>query len=236
MKRSKKYLKRLEKLDKERLYSPSEAFKLLKEESTANFDETIEVHLRLGVNPKDSSQQVRGTVNLPHGTGKKVKVAVFSQGEKIKEAEEAGADFVGAQDLVDKVAKGFTDFDVAIATPDMMSSLAKLGKVLGPKGLMPNPKSGTVTFEVGKTVKALKKGKIEYKVDKFGIVHLILGKVSFEEKTLLENYFVLLEEIMRAKPSGAKGKYVRSITLTSTMGPGIKIDSTKTKETLEEAA
>lgn len=235
MKRSKKYRQILEKIDKKALYSPGEALRLLKQNTTANFDQTVEVHIRLGIDPKKSDQQVRGTVTFPQGTGKAVRIAVFAQGEKVREAQEAGADIVGAEDLVQKIQQGWADFNAAVATPDMMSSVGKLGKILGPKGLMPNPKSGTVTFEVAKAVRDLKRGKIEYRVDKFGIIHLVLGKISFSEEALLENYLTLLNEIIRAKPAAAKGRYIRSITLTTTMSPGIKVDPTKTRELLREA-
>ncbi|HDP70232.1 MAG TPA: 50S ribosomal protein L1 [Actinobacteria bacterium] len=234
MKRSKRYKEVLEKVDLERQHAPLEAVKQVKENAKAKFDETIEVHIKLGVDPRKADQQVRGTVVLPHGTGKSVKVAVFAQAEKAQEAKEAGADFVGAADLVEKVNGGWVDFDVAVATPDMMSSVGKLGKVLGPKGLMPSPKSGTVTFDVGKAVKDIKAGKIEYKLDKTGNIHVIIGKASFSVKDLVENYGALLDEINRAKPAAAKGKYLKNISVTSTMGPGIKVDSSKTRDLLEE--
>lgn len=236
MKRGKKYREVLEKVDRNKLYSPLEAVKLLKEISNAKFDETVEAHIRLGVDPRKADQQVRGTVSLPHGTGKTVRVAVFAQGEKAKEAEEAGADFVGAADLAEKVQGGFFDFDVAIATPDMMATVGKLGKLLGPRGLMPNPKAGTVTFDIGKTVKDVKAGKIEYRLDKFGIVHSVIGKKSFPVEKLIENYQALIEEIIRAKPAAAKGKYIKSISLSATMSPGIKVDTTKTRDLMEEEA
>lgn len=219
-----------------RIYSPAEAARLLKTLETAGFDETVEVHIKLGVNPRHADQQVRGTLMLPHGTGKSVRVAVFAKGDKATEAEEAGADVVGAEDLATKVEQGFLDFDAAIATPDMMGVVGKLGRVLGPRGLMPNPKAGTVTFEVGKAVQDMKGGKIEYRTDKFGVVHVIIGKKSFEERQLVENYAEFLDELIRAKPAAAKGKYLRSITLTSTMGPGIPVDTTKTRALLEEEA
>jgi large subunit ribosomal protein L1 len=234
MKKSKKYRAGAEKIDREKLYSPLEAVKLLKDISTAKFDETVEVHMRLGVDPRKADQQVRGTVSLPHGTGKTVRVAVFAQGEKAREAEEAGADVVGAADLAEKVEKGWFEFDVAIATPDMMGTVGKIGKILGPRGLMPNPKAGTVTFDVGKTVRDVKAGKIEYRVDKFGIVHSIIGKASFSEQNLVENYQSLMEEILRAKPSAAKGKYLKSISFAMTMSPGVHIDTTKTRDLMEE--
>lgn len=236
MKQGKKYREALAKIDREKLYSPLEAVKLLKELANAKFDQTMEIHIRLGVDPRKADQQVRGTVSLPHGTGKTVRVAVFAQGDKAKEAETAGADIVGAADLAEKVQAGFFDFDVAIATPDMMATVGKLGKLLGPRGLMPNPKAGTVTFDVGKTVKDVKAGKIEYRVDKFGIVHSVIGKASFPVENLIDNYQTLIEEIIRAKPAAAKGKYIKSISLSTTMSPGVKVDTTKTRDLMEEEA
>ncbi len=236
MKQGKKYREALAKIDRGKLYSPLEAVKLLKELANAKFDQTMEIHIRLGVDPRKADQQVRGTVSLPHGTGKTVRVAVFAQGEKAKEAETAGADIVGAADLAEKVQAGFFDFDVAIATPDMMATVGKLGKLLGPRGLMPNPKAGTVTFDVGKTVKDVKAGKIEYRVDKFGIVHSVIGKASFPVENLIDNYQTLIEEIIRAKPAAAKGKYIKSISLSTTMSPGVKVDTTKTRDLMEEEA
>lgn len=227
MKRGKVYATVAEKIDREKLYSPLEAIRLIKENGVAKFDETIDVAIKLGVDPRKADQQVRGTVFLPHGTGRKICIAVFAQGEKIKEAESAGADLVGSQELVDDVAKGKIDFDVAIATPDMMGSVGKLGKILGPRGLMPNPKSGTVTFDVAKAVKDAKAGKLEYRTDKAGIVHLVIGKISFDERALAENYAAVIDEIIRAKPAAARGRYIRSIVLSSTMGPGIKVDTTR---------
>lgn len=236
MKKSKKYREVLSKIDREKLYSPLEAVRLLKDIANARFDETVETHLRLGVDPRKADQQVRGTVALPHGTGRTVRVAVFAQGEKAREAEAAGADVVGAADLAEKVSKGWFEFDVAIATPDMMSTVGKLGKLLGPRGLMPNPKAGTVTFDVGKAVKDVKAGKIEYRVDKFGIVHSVIGKISFPVEKLIENYQALIEEVIRAKPSAAKGKYIKSISISTTMSPGIKVDTTKTRDLMGEDA
>jgi len=221
-------------VDPLRLYSPLEAVRLLKAMNTANFDETMEVHMKLGINPRHAEQQVRGTMMLPHGTGKTLRVAVFAKGDKATEAQEAGADIVGAEDLAAQVEAGMLDFDAAVATPDLMGVVGKLGRVLGPRGLMPNPKAGTVTFDVGKAVRDMKAGKIEYRTDKFGVVHLIIGKKSFEERSLVENYGELLDEIIRAKPAAAKGKYLRSITITSTMGPGMAIDTLKTRELMEE--
>jgi large subunit ribosomal protein L1 len=223
-------------LEPGRVYSPLEAVRLLKAMETANFDESVEVHMKLGVNPRHAEQQVRGTLMLPYGTGRSIRVAVFAKGDKATEAQEAGADVVGAEDLAAQVEGGFLDFDAAIATPDLMGVVGKLGRVLGPRGLMPNPKAGTVTFDVGKAVKDMKAGKIEYRTDKFGVIHLVIGKKSFEEAQLVENYGELLDEILRAKPAAAKGKYLRSITITSTMGPGIPLDTSKTRGLLEEEA
>lgn len=234
MKRGKKYQEASKNVEEDKLYSPLEAIKFIKDNaSKSNFDETVEAHIRMGLDPRQPDQQVRGTVVLPHGTGRKVRVGVFAQGEKVTEAEEAGADIVGAQDLADKIKAGWDDFDVLVATPDVMSIVGKLGRILGPR--MPNPKSGTVTFDIAKTVKDIKAGKIEYRLDKYAIIHTIIGKASFSEKDLVENYGVLLEEIIRAKPSGAKGKYIKSITLSATMGPGVKIDPNITRGFFEEA-
>ncbi|GAB4247397.1 MAG: 50S ribosomal protein L1 [Thermoleophilia bacterium] len=233
-KHSRRYVEAREAVDPEKKYSPVEAIRLLKGLKSAKFDETVEVHMKLGVNPRHADQQVRGTLMLPHGTGQTVRVAVFAKGDKATEAQEAGADIVGAEDLAEKVEKGEIDFDVAIATPDMMGVVGKLGRVLGPRGLMPNPKAGTVTFDVGKAVQDTKAGKIEYRTDKFGVVHVVIGKKSFSERQLVENYAEMLDEIIRAKPASAKGKYLRSITITSTMGPGIAVDTTKSRNLLEE--
>jgi len=221
-------------IDRERAYSPLEAIRLLKELATAKFDETIEAHFRLGLNVRHADEQLRGTLMLPHGTGREVRVAVFAEGDKAREAEEAGADVIGSGDLAAKVEEGFTDFDVAIATPDQMGNVGKLGRVLGPRGLMPNPKTGTVTFDIAKAVKDAKAGKLEYRTDKTANVHVAIGKKSFTEKDLLENYAALVEEIIRAKPSAAKGRYIEQITLASTMGPGIHVDSQKTRGIVEE--
>ena len=212
-------------IDKTKAYSLDEAAGLAKGAANAKFDETVELHVRLGIDPKQSDQQVRGTVGLPHGIGKSKKVAVVAKGEKIKEAEAAGADVAGAEDLIDRIAKGFLDFDVLVATPDIMKDLTKLGKLLGPKGLMPNPKSGTVTFDVAKTVTELKAGRIEYKADGYGIIHAAIGKASFDPKKIAENARVLLEALVKAKPSSSKGVYLRSITLSTTMGPGVPVDA-----------
>ncbi len=223
-------------VDRERLYAPLDAVRTIKSLQTAKFDETIEVHMRLGVNVRHADQQLRGTLFLPNGLGKTVTVAVFAQGEKAKEAEEAGADFVGADDLAGRVQEGWTDFDVAIATPDMMGTVGRLGRILGPQGKMPSPKAGTITFDIGKAVGDVKSGKIEYRTDRTGIIHVAIGKKSFDERALVENYGAVLDEILRAKPAAAKGRYLRSITLASTMGPGLRLDTTKTRDLLEEPA
>lgn len=223
-KQGKKYTEAAAKVDSHHLYTPLEAMKLAKECATAKFDETVEVHVRLGIDTRQADQQVRGSISLPHGTGKDVRVAVFAEGDKAREAEAAGADIVGSDDLVAKIQGGFFDFDAAVATPDMMGKVGKVGKLLGPRGLMPNPKLGTVTMDVARIVGELKAGRVEYRADKFGIAHVPVGKVSFDEKQLVENYGTLLDEIVRVKPSAAKGKYLKSITVTSTMGPGIKVD------------
>jgi large subunit ribosomal protein L1 len=235
MKRGKKSVAAAAAVDRERLYTPLEAARLAKEIAPATFDETVEAHFRLGIDTRQADQQVRGTVSLPRGTGKTVRVAVFAQGEKAKEAEEAGADIVGADDLVEKIAGGFLDFDATIATPDMMSKVGRLGKILGTRGLMPNPKLGTVTMDVARVVGELKAGRVEYRADKYGIAHVAIGKKSFEPEALVENYGALLDEILRAKPSSAKGRYIKSITISTTMGPGIKVDPLKTRGLLEEA-
>lgn len=223
-KRSKTYLETRKKIDPATKYDLEAGLKLLKGSVRAKFDESVDMAIRLGVNPKHADQMVRGTVSLPHGVGKVVRVLVFAKGEKEKEAQEAGADFVGAEDLVEKITGGWTDFDKAIATPDMMGTVGKLGKILGPRGLMPNPKVGTVTFEVGKAVKELKGGRVEFKVDKSGIVHTTVGKVSFEEEKLKENVLTLMDVVIRAKPASSKGTYLKSVAISSTMGPGIKLD------------
>jgi large subunit ribosomal protein L1 len=221
-------------IDREQAYSPLAAVRLLKGVEGARFDETVEAHFRLGLNVRHADQQLRGTIMLPHGIGKDVRVAVFAEGEKAREAEEAGADVVGSADLASKIEDGFLDFDVAIATPDQMSVVGKLGRVLGPRGLMPNPKTGTVTMDVAKAVSDAKAGKLEYRTDRGGNVHVPIGKKSFDERSLLENYATLVEEIVRAKPSAAKGRYIRQITLTTTMGPGIHVDSTVTRDIADE--
>ena len=236
MSRGKAYVAARKQIDREKLYTPVEAINLLKGVSTSRFDETVEAHFRLGLNVRHADQQLRGTMMLPHGTGRTQRVAVFAEGDKAREAEEAGADVVGAAELGQRIEEGFTDFDVAIATPDMMGVVGKLGRVLGPRGLMPNPKTGTVTFEVGKAVRDAKAGKLEYRTDRGANVHISIGKKSFSEQQLVENYAALLEEILRAKPSAAKGRYIQGVTLTSTMGPGIHVDPAKTRGIVEELA
>jgi len=232
----KRYSTALQQVDREKQYAPLEAVRLLKSLDTSKFDETVEVHMRLGVNVRHADQQLRGTLFLPHGLGKTVTVAVFAQGEKAKEAEDAGADVVGGDDLANRITEGWTDFDVAIATPDMMGTVGRLGRILGPQGKMPSPKAGTITFDIAKAVSDVKSGKIEYRTDRTGIIHASLGKKSFDETALVENYQAVLEEILRVKPAAAKGRYLRSITLASTMGPGLRLDTTKTRDLLEEAA
>jgi large subunit ribosomal protein L1 len=233
--RGKRYAGLLGRLDRERQYQPAEAVALVRGMSAAKFDESIEVHVRTGLNVRHADEQLRGTVALPNGLGKDVKIAVFAQGEKVREAEEAGADVVGGQDLAKRIQEGFDDFDVAIATPDMMSVVGQLGRILGPAGKMPNPKVGTVTMDIAKAVQESKAGKIEYRTDRTAIVHVVIGKASFEEGALLENYATVIEELVRAKPSAAKGRYLRSITLAATMGPGVKVDPSRTREIIEEA-
>jgi large subunit ribosomal protein L1 len=230
----KRYRQSRAQVDPEQVYSPLEAIRLLKAFDDAKFDETVEVHFNLGLNVRHADQQLRGTLMLPHGTGKDVRVAVFAEGEKAKEAEEAGADVVGSADLAARIEEGFDDFELAIATPDMMGTVGKLGRILGPRGKMPNPKAGTVTFDVGKAVRDSKAGKLEYRTDRGANVHLSIGKKSFDERQLLENYATVIEEITRARPAAAKGRYIESITLTSTMGPGIHIDPAKTREVAAE--
>ncbi|GIM46107.1 50S ribosomal protein L1 [Collibacillus ludicampi] len=225
--KAKKYLESIKLIDKDAVYDPAEALDLVKKTAKAKFDETVEVAVRLGVDPKKADQQVRGAVVLPHGTGKVARVLVFAKGEKAKEAEAAGADYVGDEDLINKINQGWFDFDVVVATPDMMASVGKLGRVLGPKGLMPNPKTGTVTFDVKKAVEEIKAGKIEYRVDKAGNIHAPIGKVSFDTQKLLENFHTLIDALIKAKPAAAKGQYVRNVTLSSTMGPGIKVNLQK---------
>jgi len=230
----KRYRSAREAIDREQAYTPLAALRLIKETQAAKFDETVEAHFRLGLNVRHADEQLRGTIMLPHGIGKDVRVAVFAEGEKAREAEDAGADVVGAADLATKIEEGFLDFDVAIATPDQMSVVGKLGRVLGPRGLMPNPKTGTVTMDVAKAVSDAKAGKLEYRTDRGANVHVPIGKRSFDERALLENYAALVEEIVRAKPSAAKGRYIKQITLTTTMGPGVHVDSSITRDIAEE--
>jgi large subunit ribosomal protein L1 len=221
-------------IDREELYSPVEAIRLLKSWDGRKFDETVEVHFNLGLNVRHADQQLRGTLMLPHGTGRDTRVAVFAEGDKAREAEEAGADVVGSADLAKRIEEGFDDFDVAIATPDQMGNVGRLGRILGPRGKMPNPKTGTVTFDIAKAVSEAKAGKLEYRTDRGANVHVAIGKKSMDERTLLENYAALIDEIMRAKPSAAKGRYIRRITLTSTMGPGIHVDPARTRGIVDE--
>ncbi len=223
-------------VDREREHTPVEAIGLLKSLPGPKFNETVEVHVRTGLNVRHADEQLRGTIALPNGLGKDVVIAVFAQGDKAKEAEEAGADIVGAEDLAKRVEEGFTDFDVAIATPDLMPVVGRLGRVLGPQGKMPNPKVGTVTMDVRKAIRESKAGKVEYRTDRTANVHLAIGKKDFSERQLLENYAAIIEELIRAKPSGAKGRYLRTITLASTMGPGVKVDPSRTRDILEETA
>lgn len=222
-KRGKKYQEALKLIEEDKDYSLDEAVELVKKTATAKFDETVELHVRLGVDPKYADQQVRGAVVLPHGTGKTKRVLVFAKGDKVEEAEAAGADFVGSDELVQKILGGWFDFDVAVATPNMMASVGRLGKLLGPRGLMPNPKLGTVTMDVAKAISEIKAGKVEYRTDKAGNVHVAIGKASFDSQKLVENYRLLMDTLNKAKPSGAKGQYIRSITLVSTMGPAIRV-------------
>jgi large subunit ribosomal protein L1 len=234
MKIGKKLRETREKFDADAIHTPLEAMTLAKELAPAKFDETVEAHFRLGVDTRQADQQVRGSVSLPNGTGKSVRVAVFASGDKAREAEAAGADVVGDDDLIEKVNGGFLDFDATVATPDMMAKVGRLGRVLGTRGLMPNPKLGTVTMDVARVVKELKAGKVEYRADKFGIAHVGIGKASFDAAKLVENYGAVLDEIVRAKPASAKGKFLKSITIATTMGPGIKVDTTRTRNLLED--
>ncbi len=236
-KHGKSYKDARARVDATREYAPHEAVRLLKELKRSKFDETLEVHVRTGLNVRHADEQLRGTIALPHGLGKEIKVAVFAQGDKLREAEEAGADYFGGEDLAKRVQEeNFTDFDVAIATPDMMPVVGRLGRVLGPQGKMPNPKVGTVTMDVRRAVEESKSGKVEYRTDRTAIVHLSVGKLSFEDDKLLENYQAVMEEITRAKPSSAKGKYIQTVTLAATMGPGIKVDPTRIRNLVEETA
>jgi large subunit ribosomal protein L1 len=233
MQHSKAYRKVAEQVDKTKIYVPAEAIKLAKATSTTKFDATVEVAMRLGVDPRKADQMVRGTVNLPHGTGKTARVIVFAAGDKAAEAEAAGADVVGSDDLVARIQEGWLDFDAAIATPDQMAKIGRIARILGPRGLMPNPKTGTVTMDVTKAVSDIKGGKITFRVDKHSNLHLIIGKVSFSEQQLVENYAAVLDEVLRAKPSAAKGKYLKKVAVTTTMGPGIEIDPNVTRNLAE---
>jgi large subunit ribosomal protein L1 len=233
-KHGKKYQDAKARFDREREYSPAEAVSLVKQLSPAKFDESVEVHVRTGLNVRHADEQLRGTIALPNGLGKNVTVAVFAQGDKAREAEEAGADVVGAEDLAKRIQDGFDDFDVAIATPDLMPVVGRLGRILGPAGKMPNPKVGTVTMDVAKAVEESKSGKVEYRTDRNAIVHLVIGKRDFDERKLLENYAAVIDELVRAKPSAAKGRYIRSVVFASTMGPGIKVDPSRTRDIVEE--
>ena len=232
----KPYLEARARVDREHEYTPAEAVALVKSLKRAKFDESVEVHVRTGLNVRHADEQLRGTIALPNGLGKEVTIAVFAQGDKAREAEEAGADIVGAEDLAQRVQDGFTDFDIAIATPDMMPLVGRLGRILGPQGKMPNPKVGTVTPDVRRAVEESKAGKVEYRTDRTAIVHLVIGKTGFDERALLENYAAVIDELIRAKPSVAKGRYLRSITLASTMGPGVKVDPSRTRDILGEDA
>jgi large subunit ribosomal protein L1 len=236
MQRSKAYRAAAEKIDRNKTYSPLEAVRLARGFSTAKFDQTVEVSMRLGVDPRKADQMVRGTVNLPHGTGKTARVLVFASGDKAEEARAAGADHVGSDELVDKVGGGWLDFDAVVATPDMMGKVGRLGRVLGPRGLMPNPKTGTVTTDVAKAVGDIKGGKIEFRVDRHANLHFIIGKVSFDEKQLAENYAAALDEIQRLKPSSAKGRYIKRVTMSTTMGPGIAIDPSRVRTVAGDGA
>jgi large subunit ribosomal protein L1 len=234
-KHGKAYIEARKQVDREREYSPAEAVALVKELSSAKFDESVEVHVRTGLNVRHADEQLRGTLALPNGLGKDVKVAVFAQGDKAREAEEAGADVVGGEDLAQRIQDGFDDFDVAIATPDLMPVVGRLGRILGPRGKMPNPRVGTVTMDVGRAVEESKAGKVEYRTDRNAIVHLVIGKRDFDNRRLLENYAAVIDELIRAKPSAAKGRYIRTVTLTTTMGPGVKVDPSRTRDIVEEA-
>ncbi|HUA05754.1 MAG TPA: 50S ribosomal protein L1 [Solirubrobacteraceae bacterium] len=223
-----------QRFDREREYTPAEAIGLIKQLGRVKFNESVEVHVRTGLNVRHADEQLRGTIALPNGLGKDVKVAVFAQGDKAREAEEAGADVVGAEDLAQRIQDGFDDFDVAIATPDLMPVVGRLGRILGPAGKMPNPKVGTVTMDVARAVEESKAGKVEYRTDRNAIVHLVIGKRDFDDRKLLENYAAVIEELIRAKPSAAKGRYIRTVTVATTMGPGVKVDPTRTRDIVEE--
>jgi large subunit ribosomal protein L1 len=233
--RGKKYIDATRHFDRAQVHSPAEALGLVKSLSSRNFDETVEAAFRLGVDPRKADQMLRGAVSLPNGTGKSVRVAVFAQGPAAQEAKDAGADVVGADDLIERIQGGFMDFDIAIATPDLMGKVGKLGRMLGPRGLMPNPKTGTVTPEVGKAVTDFKGGRIEYRTDRYGNVHMPIGKSSFTQKALIENYQAGLDELIRVKPAASKGRYIKSVTVSSTMGPGVRVDPTKIRDLAEEA-
>jgi large subunit ribosomal protein L1 len=236
-KHGKRYRASYESIDRDKAYEPAEAMALVKGFKPAKFDETVEAHIRTGLNVRHAEEQLRGTISLPHGLGKEMTIAVFAKGDKAREAEEAGADHVGAEDLAKRIEEeGFTDFDVAIATPDMMPVVGKLGRILGPQGLMPNPKVGTVTNDVAKAVSESKAGKVEYRTDRHAIVHMTIGKLSFDEQTLLENYAALIDELMRARPAAAKGRYLQTVTLTTSMGPGVKVDPSRTRAIAGEPA
>lgn len=234
--RSKKYRKAAERINRNRLHAPLEAVRLAKESATTKFDATVEVVFRLGVDPRQADQMVRGTVNLPHGTGKTSRVIVFAAGEKAQEAIDAGADEVGADELIEKVAGGWTDFDAAVATPDLMGKVGRLGRVLGPRGLMPNPRTGTVTMDVAKAVTEIKGGRIDFRVDKHSNLHFVIGRASFTEEQLVENYAAALEEVLRLKPASAKGRYIKKATMSTTMGPGIPLDASRTRDLMSEEA
>ena len=234
--KGKRYRAAVDKVDLDHYYTPADAVKTIREFPPAKFDESVEVAMRLGIDPRKADQMVRGTVSLPHGTGRSTRVAAFAAGDKAREAQEAGADVVGGEELIDQVMKGTIDFDAAVATPDMMGLVGKAGRVLGPRGLMPNPKAGTVTADIGKAVKEIKAGKLEYRTDRQGNVHMVIGKRSFDDGKLLDNYSAVVDEILRAKPSTAKGRYLKSVTLATTMGPGVKIDPGHAKDTADEGA
>jgi large subunit ribosomal protein L1 len=235
-KHSRRFLESRALIDREREYEPAEAVSLIKAVKPTQFDESVELHVRTGLNVRHADEQLRGTIALPHGLGKDVSIAVFAQGDKAREAEEAGADHVGGEVLAKRVEEGFTDFDVAIATPDMMPIVGKLGRILGPQGKMPNPKIGTVTMDIGKAVEESKSGKVEYRTDRSAIVHMVIGRRSFDERRLLENYAAVLDELIRARPAAAKGRYLRSISLTTTMGPGVKVDPSRTRDLVADAS
>ena len=236
MKRSKAYRSAAEKIDADKIYTPLEAVRLAKQTSTTKYDATVEVAMVLGVDPRKADQMVRGTVNLPHGTGKTARVIVFATGDKAAEAEAAGADVVGGDDLIERIQGGFLDFDAAVATPDQMGKVGRIARILGPRGLMPNPKTGTVTADVGKAVNDIKGGKVNFRVDKQANLHLVIGKSSFDENKLVENYAAALDEVTRAKPASSKGKYLKKIVVTTTMGPGIPVDANRTRNLLEDGS